>query len=148
MSAELNMRVTQARTDELLRRAATLRRAGSTSGTTVRAAAVVPLTIRFADSLDANSLLTLAVVDSAEPLQLPALVADVEGELRAALSLVDGAVIADPFRPTVELVELLCTRAEQLAAEPRHGLRARLRRPLRAARALRLELRSLGSGGH
>jgi hypothetical protein len=147
MNAELNMRMAQARTDELLRRAATPRRAGSTSGTSAHRAAVVPLTIRFADSLDALNLVRLAVLDSSEPLELPALVADVEGELRAALSLVDGSAIADPFHPTIELVELLSTRAEQLAAEPRRGLGVRLRAPLRAVRALRLGLQSLGSGG-
>jgi hypothetical protein len=104
------------------------------------------LTIRYADSLDDGALAALAALDSAEPLALPALVADVEGELRAARSLVDASVIADPFRATAELVELLNTRAEQLASEPRTGLRARLRAPLRAARGLRLEHRGLGSG--
>jgi hypothetical protein len=144
--SELTLRIAHARTSELHRRAATLRRAGSASDATHPSVAVVSLTIRFADSLDDAALATLAVLDGAEPLPLPALVADVEGELHAALSLADSSVIADPFRPTVALVELLRTRADQLAAEPPRGLRARLRAPLRAARALRLELRGLGSG--
>jgi hypothetical protein len=106
---------------------------------------VVSLTIRFADSLDCQALAALAVLDSAEPLQLPALVADVDGELQAALSLVDSAVIADPFRPTRELVELLHARAGQLARARRRGLgpQSLLTAPRRAARALRLELRDL-----
>jgi hypothetical protein len=101
----------------------------------------VPVTIRYADSLDETALATLAALDSAEALTLPALVAEVEGELRASLSLIDSIVIADPFHPTVELVALLQTRAQQLALEPRAGLLARLRAPLRLARAVRLELR-------
>jgi hypothetical protein len=147
MNAELNMRMAQARTDELLRRAATLRRVGSKSGATGHTVSVVPLTIRFADSLDASCLSRLAALDSAEPLELPALVADVEGELHAALSLVDASVIADPFRPTGELVQLLQTRAAQLARVPRADARFRVRAPRRTVRAGRLGLRAFGSGG-
>lgn len=95
------------------------------------------LTIRFADSLDGRALVRLAALDSAEPLRLPALVADVEGELRAALSLADRSVIADPFHPTLELVELLRARADQLSTERPRGRRL-LGVPLRAMRALRL----------
>lgn len=69
---------------------------------------------------------------------LPALVAERQGELRAAVSMVDARVIADPFHPTVELIELLRTRGQQLAADPRLGRRDRLRGALRVARALRL----------
>jgi hypothetical protein len=135
--SEITLRVAQARTSELRRRAATLRRAGSTSDTTQPAAAVVSLTIRFADSLDGRALVRLAALDSAEALRLPALVADVEGELRAALSLVDRSVIADPFHPTLELVELLRARADQLRTQRPRG-RQLLGVPLRAMRALRL----------
>jgi hypothetical protein len=103
---------------------------------------LVPVTIRYADSLDETALATLAALDSAEAaLTLPALVAEVDGELHAALSLIDSVVTADPFHPTVELVALLQTRAQQLALAPRSGLRARLRARLRMARALRLEIR-------
>lgn len=92
-----------------------------------------PVTIRFAGAHDAGVLAALAQLDSADPLVLPALIAEVDGELRAALSLRDGAVIADPFRPTAALVELLRTRARQLASTPRRGLPARLRTRRRAA---------------
>jgi hypothetical protein len=72
------------------------------------------LTLRFAFPDDARALGRLAALDSAPtPLQ-PALVAEVEGELRAALSLADGHVVADPFRPTLALIELLRARARQL----------------------------------
>ncbi|MGH2862448.1 MAG: hypothetical protein ACRDLT_13225 [Solirubrobacteraceae bacterium] len=141
--SELTFRMAQARLAELHRRAADARRLTGPGSPRAR---LVPVTIRYADSLDDAALTKLAALDSAEPLTLPVLVADVEGELRAALSLVDSAVVADPFRPTVELVELLRTRADQLAGEPRTGLRARLGAPLRVARALRFELRGLSGG--
>jgi hypothetical protein len=95
----------------------------------------VPVTIRFAGSHDQARLAMLAQLDSAARLTQPALVAEIDGQLRAALSLVDAAVIADPFHPTLELVELLRTRAQQLIEEPRSGLLARLRVRGRAAGA-------------
>ena len=98
----------------------------------------VPVTIRFAGSHDRAGLAVLAQLDSAAPLTLPALVAEIDGQLRAALALADAAVIADPFHPTLELVELLHTRAQQLIDEPRSGLLARLRVRRRAAGALAL----------
>lgn len=100
----------------------------------------LPVTIRFAGTQDAAALAALAQLDSAGPLALPALIAEVDGELRAALSLRDAAVIADPFRPTTALVELLRTRAGQLASAPRSGLLARLR-ARRTAGALGVQLR-------
>lgn len=139
--SELTFRMAQSRLDDLQRRAAMQRRL---TGPGSPRAWVTPVTIRYADTLDDCALAQLAALDSSEPLALPALVADVEGEIQAALSLVDAAVIADPFRPTLGLVALLQARAEQLAAEPRRGLRAALGAPLRAARALRLEFRGLG----
>lgn len=145
---ELNLKMAQARTAELRRRAATPRRVGSTGGTAPSLAGAVPLTIRYADSLDDAALVTLAALDSAPVLVLPALVAEVEGELRAAISLVDAKAVADPFCATAELLELLRARAAQLHAEQHTGWRARLTAPRRLARALRLELRGLGSGGH
>jgi len=39
------------------------------------------------------------------------LLAEVDGELRVALSLADGSQIADPFFPSLHLVELLRTHA-------------------------------------
>jgi hypothetical protein len=43
------------------------------------------------------------------------LVAEVDGELLAALPLAGGPALADPFRPTAELSALLELRARQLA---------------------------------
>jgi hypothetical protein len=74
------------------------------------------VTIRHAFPDDALALLRLAALDSREPPAAPALVAEVGGELRAALSLRDGRVIADPFQRTQALVDLLHARASQLTA--------------------------------
>jgi hypothetical protein len=43
------------------------------------------------------------------------LLAEVGGEVRAALSLQDGAVVADPFHPTAPLAELLRAYSRQPA---------------------------------
>jgi hypothetical protein len=91
------------------------------------------LTIRVAVSADAAALNRLAQLDSAPPpARVPVLVAEVGGELRAALPLDGGPAIADPFRRTAELVAILADRARQLTPLPRRV--ARRWRPLRAAR--------------
>jgi hypothetical protein len=84
---------------------------------------VEALTIRMAVSGDAAALGRLAELDSApRPGAGPMLVAEVGGELRAALPLDGGRAIADPFRPTAELVAPLVGRARQLeASEPRRA---------------------------
>ena len=144
---ELNSKMAQAHTADLRRRAATLRRTGSTSGTATNLLDAVPLTIRFAGAHDEAPLAALAALDSSPALMLPALIAEVEGQPRSALSLADGRVIADPFHPTAELVALLHARAEQLTERPRGDLASALRAALRMLRAVRLELRWLGPGG-
>ena len=65
------------------------------------------LTIRRADLADLAALDRLATLDSATAPAGDVLVAEVAGELWAALEIDSGAVIADPFRPNGELVELL-----------------------------------------
>ena len=97
------------------------------------------LTLRFAFPDDERALRRLAALDSAAVPPTPALVAEVGGELRAALSLSDGSAIADPFHFTQELTALLRARGAQLAgATPRRRgvgpVMARLRRRHRAAR--------------
>jgi hypothetical protein len=94
------------------------------------------LTIRLAGSADTPALDRLAELDSAPPPRpVPMLVAEVGGELQAALPLQGGPAIADPFRPTAELVAILAERARQLAPPParRAGRRWRTVRALRAA---------------
>jgi hypothetical protein len=68
-------------------------------------------TIRRADLADLAALDRLAALDSAPAPTGDVLVAEVAGELWAALEIDTSAVIADPFRPSAELVELLRVHA-------------------------------------
>ena len=80
------------------------------------------LTIRQADVSDADALVRLAALDSASPPTGHALVAEVGGEVWAAIEIDSGTAIADPFRPSGELVDLLRLHAR--------GERRPARRPL------------------
>lgn len=86
------------------------------------------ITIRRAYADDSGGLLRLAALDSAEIPDSPLLLAEVDGELRAALSLTTGAAIADPFHPTLGLLALLRTHATATtpAPAPRRAFRLRL----------------------
>ena len=72
------------------------------------------LTLRHAVPADADELDRLAQLDSRRAPRGVVLVAEVGGELWAAVSLDDMQAVADPFRPTGELVALLVARARQL----------------------------------
>jgi hypothetical protein len=74
------------------------------------------ISIRAATGDDGRTLTRLAALDSAEVPAGPVLVAEVDGEAQAALSLRDGRVVADPFERTAELVSLLRVRADAIAA--------------------------------
>jgi hypothetical protein len=76
----------------------------------------VDVTIRRAFPDDAEALRRLAALDGAKPPQTDVLVAEVAGELWAAVAVADGAAVADPFRPTAELVDLLHERVRQMHA--------------------------------
>ena len=77
----------------------------------------VQLTIRPAYADDELALYRLAALDSAADLPpMPLLLAEVDGELRVALSLRDGSAIADPFFPTADVISLL--RAHSAASGP------------------------------
>ena len=93
-----------------------------------------PISIRSAYPDDADALRRLAALDSAPLPQAPVLVADVGGELQAALSLADGGLVADPFVATADLVVLLEVQAAQLRRPGRGG--SRVRAALRAAAAV------------
>jgi hypothetical protein len=71
------------------------------------------LTIRRARPGDEDSLQLLAIVGGALPLEGDALVAQLDGAPVAAISLMDGRAIADPFRPSADTVEILRMRAKQ-----------------------------------
>jgi hypothetical protein len=83
-----------------------------------------PITIRRAHP-EEPGVLRIAALDSARVPVAPLLVAEVDGHVRAALSLDDGQAIADPFHATRDLLDLLQAHA---AASPRQskGLLTRL----------------------
>jgi hypothetical protein len=86
-----------------------------------------PITIRLSTPDDHLGLTRLAALDSADaPPPGQILLAEVDGELRAALSLTDGSAIADPFHPTLHIIELLRTHAAPEATS-RRDRRPRLR---------------------
>ena len=74
------------------------------------------LTLRLARPDDRVALAELASLDSSRLPAEPVLLAEVAGELCAALSLSEQKLVADPFRPTAGLCDLLRARAEQLGA--------------------------------
>jgi hypothetical protein len=90
------------------------------------------ITVRRAVSSDRSELDRLAALDSGKPPRGPALVAEADSRMLAALPLGSGRPIADPFEPTAEVVALLRLRAEQLAGAPeRRGWAERARSLMR-----------------
>ena len=71
-------------------------------------------TVRRSTSADAAGLARLAALDSASPPRGPALIAEADSRMLAALPLGSGRPIADPFHPTSELVALLELRRAQI----------------------------------
>jgi hypothetical protein len=90
------------------------------------------ITIRPAYADDQVGLQRLASLDSVASVPPhPLLVAEVDGELRAALSVDDGRAISDPFFPTASILDLLRTHARRGPRRPR------LRRTLGTGRLAR-----------
>jgi hypothetical protein len=90
------------------------------------------ITIRYSAASDLGELARLAALDSASPPRGPALIAEADSRMLAALPLGSGRPIADPFEPTAEILELLRLRAEQVQADERNGWRDRVRSLVRA----------------
>jgi hypothetical protein len=96
----------------------------------------LPVTIRPAYPTDARALSRLAGLDSSVVPAEPLLVAEVDGELRVAVSMSDGAVIADPFAPTSHIVQMVqdhIARTSAPPARPRFGFRPALAAVLRTS---------------
>jgi hypothetical protein len=78
--------------------------------------------LRKTRAADDVALVRLAALDSARPLKRPALVAEENGAIVAALCLSTGRAVADPFVPSLHLVELLrrhAGRRQAPSAAPR-----------------------------
>jgi hypothetical protein len=84
--------------------------------------ATANITVRPAAASDYPTIWQVAALDDSSVPGGPLLVAELEGELVAALSLESGHAIADPFQRTIEAVDLLRLRASQVAR--RHALAA------------------------
>jgi hypothetical protein len=83
--------------------------------------------IRLLGLEDGAAVTRLAELDTTDPPPSPLLGAIVEGRLVAAHSLANAASIADPFRPTAELLSMLAERARQMNPNQGGGLLSRLR---------------------
>ena len=66
-----------------------------------------PITIRQSTRTDARELRRLAELDSARPIDGPALIAEHGGHPVAAVSVDGRRSIADPVLPTANVVEML-----------------------------------------
>jgi hypothetical protein len=87
----------------------------------------VPITLRLANDRDGGALRSLAERDSAALPPGPHLVAIRDGELEAAISLSTAEIVADPFRHTAELRELLRCAARRRGSRSRPARRTRPR---------------------
>ena len=132
----LNMLLARLRTDDLYRDADVARRAGEARRAAKPSRSARPrghgraglstelaiperaITLRCWSAEDHGPLARLAALDSSEPPHQPVVVAEVGGELRAALSLNDGLLVADPFHLTGGVAGLLRAYARQLDVQP------------------------------
>ena len=90
---------------------------------------ISPITIRRAHP-EEPGVLRVAALDSARVPRSPLLVAEMDGEIRAVLSLDDGSAVADPFHKSLDLVDLLRARAGATERAPRRSrLPLSLRKP-------------------
>jgi hypothetical protein len=74
--------------------------------------------LRLCNVHDDATLEQLALLEGRPAPQGRFVVAEIGGEVVAALPLRGGAPLADPFRPTAHLLPLLRLRASQLEAQP------------------------------
>jgi hypothetical protein len=96
--------LSEAQTAEALRRASDRRQLRTAQG---RRHADLGAIVRMAGAADSAALERLSQLEGRRLPAGPALVAEHDGEVLAAVGLAGGEPIADPFRPTAELVELL-----------------------------------------
>ncbi len=124
MFSQISAEVAHERELDLRRRVRHSRR----SVTPAAGSPVAEVAIRAASPSDHGALERLAALDSASAPHGYVLVAEVAGELRAALPVAGGPAIADPFVPTAALLDLLAMRARQLRAGEAQPARERASR--------------------
>jgi len=92
------------------------------------------ITIRPARDVDAWAITRLAALDSAKPLTGDLLLAEADGIPVAAVEILTGDAVADPFIASAEAVTVLRVRAAQLRApEAARKTLLRLARPRAAS---------------
>jgi len=84
------------------------------------------LVIRLVRGADYRAL-RLAALDSRGPFDGEVLLAELGNQPVAAVSMADGSVAADPFRPSAGIVGLLQVRRDQLLRSNARATRSRLR---------------------
>jgi hypothetical protein len=80
------------------------------------------LTIRHATASDAEAIERLAALDSTSAPPGDLLLAEVGDEIWAAVELDGDRAIADPFRPSGDIVDLLRLRTERASRRPSRRL--------------------------
>jgi hypothetical protein len=85
-----------------------------------------PVTLRLATDSDGGALERLAQRDCRPLPPGPHLVAERDGRIEAAISLASAEVVADPFRRTAEVCELLRCHAGGVRVRPERSLAAPL----------------------
>ena len=80
--------------------------------------------LRIASAEDDGKVRWLADLDEAPAPARPVLLALVDGEATAALSLADGGFVGNPFVPNAQVTSLLRFRAAQLNGAPDRGAAA------------------------
>jgi hypothetical protein len=119
MTSSITALVAREHTADLRR---TARRAHLTASDS--AVAKVPaIELRLAHVAEAHVLTRLAELDDAPELAGPVLLALIDGQAQAGLSLQDGRIVANPFLRTQEAVALLRVRAALLTGARVRGHR-------------------------
>jgi hypothetical protein len=83
------------------------------------------LVIRLVDRADIR-VRRLAALDNRRPFADDVLLAEIANQPVAAISIADGTVAADPFRPTAGVVGLLQLRRDELVSSDSRSTRSRL----------------------
>jgi hypothetical protein len=83
-----------------------------------------PVLVRRATAADQAAVARLARLDDKRVPEGPYLVAELDGQPVAAMALMSGVIVADPFRRTADATDMLRLRALQIVE---HARRAQVR---------------------
>jgi hypothetical protein len=134
-NTHMTLTLLRQRQEEIDRRARELGPALAAIRERARERSQAPVTLRFGAPGDEPDLARLAELDSAPLPSTPLLIGERAGLPVAAISLCDGAVVADPFAAAADVVAMLRLRASQLGEPPQRPRSARWARRLRLQRA-------------